>query len=191
MYLTRAGIVMFSAAALAGPWYTADGYNVVSNLVSELAAQRTKNNFVMVAGFLSLGLALIADGLRRFQAPAIPFMAFGLFMALAGLFGHKPMTPSLPYSELTHTAHSILASLAGISITVALVWHAARAEPRWRRVVALTLAILCMALPLAMLGLPEFQGLIQRLMYLLVFLWLWRFYPGLDTGSLSLDRQSR
>jgi hypothetical protein len=28
-----------------------------------------------------------------------------------------------------------------------------------------------------MLTLPQYQGLVQRLMYLSVFAWLWAFYP--------------
>lgn len=183
MYFSRIGIIAFSAAVLAGPWYTDAGYSVIGNLISELAAQKTMNNFIMVAGFLALGLGIVADGVRRFQYSAVPFIAFGLFMALAGMFGHKPIAAAVPYSDLAHKAHSVLASLAGVSITLALVWHALRNGIRSRRLAALSLALLCVALPLSMLGFPAIQGLIQRFMYLLVFVWLWLYFPSLDTAK--------
>ena len=104
MTYTRAGILAFSAAVLAGPWYSVDGYSAIGNLISELAAQNTRSSFIMVAGFLALGLGIVADGQRSFQRPAVPFMAFGLFMALAGLFGHKPLAAAVPYSASAHAA---------------------------------------------------------------------------------------
>ena len=39
------------------------------------------------------------------------------------------------------------------------------------------LALACMGLPLLMLALPAWQGAVQRVMYLLVFGWLFAFYP--------------
>ena len=188
MSLTRIGILLFSAAALAGPWYTVAGYSVVRNLISELGAQHTANSMIMVAGFLALGLGLVADGVRRFQRMALPFMAFGAFMALAGLFAHKPLDPAVQVDEAAHAMHGLLASLAGISITVGLVWYAIRTSGTWRRWVALALGGLCVALPLAMLALPAWQGLIQRVMYLLVFAWLWLFFPGLPTAGPDVRR---
>ncbi len=188
--LTRAGLLLFSAAVLAGPWYTVDGYSVVRNVVSELGAQHTPNNLIMVSGFLALGIGLVADGLRNFQRMAIPFMAFGAFMGLAGFFAHKPLDPNVPFTEAAHAAHSVLASLAGISVTVGLIWYGVRAGRSWRRTASLALAVLCVALPLAMLAFPGYQGLIQRVMYLLIFAWLWKFFPGLRSTGASPDRTS-
>ncbi|MEQ1882211.1 MAG: DUF998 domain-containing protein [Burkholderiales bacterium] len=188
MFPTRTGILLFSAAALAGPFYTVDGYSVVQNVVSELGAQNTKNSFVMVAGFLALGLGIAVDGIRKFQWLALPFIAFGVFMALAGLFAHKPLAPNVLFSEAMHAAHSALASLAGASVTVGLVWYAVRARGAWRRGIAFFLGALCVVLPLGMLAAPPYQGLIQRAMYLLVFAWLWACYPGLHTANPSFKR---
>jgi len=188
--LTRAGILLFSAAVLAGPWYTVEGYSVVRNVVSELGAQHTPNNLVMVSGFLALGICLVADGVRNFQRMAVPFIAFGVFMGLAGVFAHKPLDPNVPFTEAAHVAHSILASLAGFSVTIGLIWYAVRARGFWRRTAAFALAALCVVLPLVMLTFPEFQGLIQRFMYLLIFAWLWLFFPGLGTTAPAPDRKS-
>ena len=177
MSATRAGIVLFVLAVAAGPLYTAPGYSVVANLVSELAAQHTPRNFLMSGAFLALGAGIVFDGWRSFSRALIPFVAFGGFMALAGLFGHRPITPGVDYVEWVHAAHSALGTAAGIAITFAFAWQALSQPTPARRIVAGGLAVLCFALPLAMLSFPGAQGVIQRLMYLLVFAWLWLYYP--------------
>lgn len=177
MNSTRLGILIFTAAALAGPWYTVDEYSPVRNVISQIGAQNTPNSPIMVAGFLALGIGIVVDGVRGFSKPVIPFIAFGLFMGMAGLIAHKPISPSLAFNEFMHQAHSILATLAGISITVGLLWQALLAPIFRSRAIAITLAVLCFVLPLCMLAFQDIQGLIQRIMYLLVFIWLWTYYP--------------
>jgi|OpeIllAssembly_1097287.scaffolds.fasta_scaffold21163_3 hypothetical membrane protein len=183
MSATRAGIVIFVLAVAAGPAYTAPGYSAVANLVSELAAQNTPRNFLMSGAFLALGAGIAIDGLRRFSRALAPFVAFGIFMALAGLFGHKPITAGVSHVEWVHGAHSALGTAAGIAITVAFAWQARRQPEPAQRIVAGVLAVLCFVLPLAMLAFPGVQGGIQRGMYLLVFAWLWLFYPGQVRGG--------
>ena len=116
MSATRVGILVFAVAALAGPWYTVQGYSPVSNVISQLGAQNTQNSVAMVAGLLALGIGMVADGIRRFSKAILPFIAFGLSMVLVGLLTHKPLSPAVAYRESTHHAHSALATLAGISI---------------------------------------------------------------------------
>lgn len=168
----------FVAAVAAGPLYTVPTYSATGNLISELAAQHTPNNVVMAAAFVALGAAIVADARRRPVPAVVPFAAFGFFMALAGLFGHKPIAPGVGFDPLRHQAHAVLATLAGISITAALAWQALRERSPVRRAVAGALALLCLALPLAMLAWPAVQGLIQRVMYALLFAWLWASYPA-------------
>jgi hypothetical protein len=177
MRLTRIGIATFAFAVVAGPLYTSQGYSVVGNLISELAAQNTPRNFIMAGAFVALGAAVVADGTRAFHRSLAPFVAFGFFIGLAGLFGHKPIDPELPYLPWAHTVHGALATAAGISISVAFILQAVRPSPPAPRVVAAILAVVCFALPMAMLWLPAVQGAIQRAMYLLVFAWLWHYYP--------------
>jgi hypothetical membrane protein len=183
MISTRAGIVLFVLAVATGPLYTVPGYSAVGNLISELAAQNTPRNVLMSGAFVALGVGIVVDGLRHFALAQAPFIGFGFFMVLAGLFGHRPISPGVPYAEWAHTAHSALATAAGISITVAFVWQAVRQPSFVRRAVAATLAALCLVLPLAMLSFPDVQGAIQRLMYLLIFTWLWLHYPRNTHGT--------
>ncbi|MBK6981562.1 MAG: DUF998 domain-containing protein [Betaproteobacteria bacterium] len=178
MHFTRLGIAIFAVAVITGPLYTVAGYSATANLISELGAQNTPCNYLMSLAFIALGAGIVADAVRSFHRALVPFAAFGLFMALVGLFGHKPIDPAVPYVAWAHAAHGALATAAGISITVAFAWQGFRQPGAGKRIVAAALAALCLALPLAMLALPEYQGAIQRVMYLLVFQWLWLYYPS-------------
>ena len=177
MRYTRFGISLFTLAVVAGPLYTVPEYSAVRNLVSELAAQNAPRNWLMSTAFIVLGACIAADGAKRFARHLVPFMAFGLFMALAGLFGHKPINPDAAYVAWVHSAHSALATVAGVSITLALAWQAFRQPLPAQRAIAGALAVVCLALPLTMLWFPPLQGLVQRTMYALIFAWLWLNYP--------------
>ena len=121
---TRLGIVVFTLAVVLGPFYTVPGYSSISNLISELAAQHTPGSEYMVAGFLALGGGVLADARGGWRGPRAAFGLFGLFIALAGLVGHKPITPSVPFDAMLHQAHGLLGTLSGIAITVGLAWQA-------------------------------------------------------------------
>ncbi len=177
MRLTYFGILAFVVAVIAGPLYTVSGYSPVRNLISELSAQNTQGNWFMSAGFIALGLCIAYDGVRAFSVQQLPFIAFGIFMLLAGLFSHRPIAPEAPFVQWAHTVHSALATAAGISITIGLAWQAGTQQSLLQRVIAGALAIVCLAFPLAMFRFPEVQGLVQRAMYVLVFAWLLHSYP--------------
>lgn len=179
MNLTRAGIALFVAAVACGPLYTVPGYSMTQHVISQLAAQHTTGNWIMAAAFVLLGAAIVVDGLRvPRRRQAWPFIVFGLAFALAGLFGHRPIAPGLPYSVAVDAAHSALATVSGTALTVGFAWQALRPGASVaHRAVAAAMALVCLGLPLLMLAHPAVQGLIQRAMYALVFAWLWACYP--------------
>jgi hypothetical protein len=73
---------------------------------------------------------------------------------------------------------SALATLSGISLTCGFVWHAVRVKSSRQRAIAWVLAAVCVGFPLLMLSVPAYQGVVQRVMYLSLFAWLWVFYPS-------------
>jgi len=188
MTITRVAIGIFVAAVVFGPIYTAPGYSSASNVISELAAQGAPGSLVMSAAFVVLGLSVAVDGLYSWRSSLAPIVAFGLCFAAAGVFGHKPITPGVPYAAWADRAHSILATLSGVALTVGFAWQALLARTRSYRLVVGGLAALCVGLPLLMLALPGYQGIVQRVMYAAVFSWLWVYYPRLVMPKSSLRR---
>lgn len=177
--LTRVGIATFTLAVVLGPLYTVAEYSVVSNVISELGAQQTRNNFIMVAAFAVLGGCIAIDGIKTFQRALLPFILFGAAMAVVGLFPHKPLNADLHFNSTIHDIHGIIAGVAGTVITVGFIWQGIRNTGR-QRVVCFYLAFVAVVFPVLMLNFPTFQGIIQRVMYFQILGWLWVAYPNLS-----------
>jgi len=175
--LTSIAISLFAVTVLAGPSYTVEGYSSISNLISELGAQHTKNNYIMISGFIILGAGIIIASLKKLSYPIVPFMIFGLFMIAAGVFPHKPIDPTLKYNDTFHSLHGASATLAGIAITIGFVWQGVLSKHTVSKLICFYLAIVCFAFPMLMLKMPDYQGLIQRLMYLQVLGWIMVKHP--------------
>ena len=176
---TTIAVLIYALAVFSGPAYTVDGYSSISNLISELGAQKTRNNYVMILGFVILGSGIILSSLKRFSYPMVPFMLFGFFMVSAGIFPHKPMDAALKYSRASHSLHGASATLAGISITVGFIWHGILSERVTSKIICMYLAVICFAFPMLMLRFPEYQGIIQRLMYVQVLGWILAMHPDM------------
>ena len=173
---TRIGIIIFAIAILLGPIYTVDGYSTVANLVSELGAQQTKNNFIMIIAFIIMGGCIVSDGVRNFHISKIPFIVFGLAMAVVGLFPHRPLDMSISFNSTYHAIHGIIATIAGTAITVGFIWNGFRTNTR-KKIVCFYMALVATIFPVLMVSFPENMGAIQRLMYLQILGWTWFEYP--------------
>jgi hypothetical membrane protein len=176
--MTRLSIAVFVVLVVLGPVYTVDNYSHITNLISELGAQQTKNNFIMIIGFLILGLGILLDSYKKMSYPVIPFALFGIFMVMAGIFPHKPIDTSISYNHTFHSLHSLSATLAGISISIGFIWQGFLSLTGVRKILCFYLATACFVFPMLMLAATEYQGILQRLMYLQVFAWLWIMFPG-------------
>jgi hypothetical protein len=174
--LSRLGIAVFALAVVLGPIYTVADYSVVRNLISELGAQHTQNNFIMVIAFILLGAGIAIDGIKTFKLSFVPFILFGVTMANVGLFPHKPIDAALNYSSTLHNLHGILASVAGTFITIGFIWQGFLARGK-QRMVCFYMALVAIVFPILMLNFPNLQGIVQRLMYLQILGWIWMKYP--------------
>lgn len=174
---TQAGILAFALAVMAGPLYAVSEYSAVSNLISELGAQHTQNNFIMIAAFAVLGGGIILDGLKRFHVSLLPFILYGSCMAVVGLFPHKPINPHLDFNATVHDLHGIIAGIAGTFITVGFVWQGLRAGGG-HRIICFYMGGVALVFPVLILRFPNYQGIIQRVMYVQVLGWLWARYPA-------------
>lgn len=173
---TRIGIFIFAIAVVLGPVYTVHDYSIIANLISELGAQHTLNNFIMITAFVILGGTIALDGIKSFQISLLPFILFGGVMAVVGVFPHKPLDASLAYNAAYHNIHGILASVAGTVITVGFIWQGFRSM-KMQRLTCFYMALVAVVFPVLMLSYPHYQGIIQRAMYLQILGWLWVNYP--------------
>jgi len=188
---TKIGITVFALTALCGPLYTVNDYSIVSNVISELGAQHTQNNFIIIIGFILIGGGILIDGIKHFRVSLLPFIFFGLAMSIVGLFPNKPLDSSLSFNSTYHNLHGIIAILAGTAITVGFIWHGFITKGK-QRIICFYLAGVSLGFPILMLSFPKYQGIIQRIMYLQILGWIWIKYPiTLTNQALQLTAKGR
>jgi hypothetical membrane protein len=186
--VTRTGIVFIGLTILLGPLYSEPEYSFVKNTVSELGAQNTRNNWVMILGFAVFGLSLAWDLFLLRQRIWLPFAFFGLFVAAAGFLPHQAWISGRETMAWLHHGHNLFANLSGIAVTMGFVVFGIRERNSYNRFVAYALASVCLLFPLAMFNFVEVKGLIQKMMYGLVFAWLWFNVPSHSASEQPLGR---
>lgn len=168
-------------------------YSWRDNTISELAAQRYNRAWIMRAGFIGFGALVAVGALLRYRAQRslayrdLPLLVYGLAMALAGVFSTRMWVLAVAYAPGEASLHSVLATLAGVALSLAALLcslHDARAHRRRWHGVALALIL---ALSLAFGVTAQGAGLVQRTLYLVGFAWL--IYSERPPSAVTHDHQ--
>jgi hypothetical membrane protein len=159
------------------------GYGWTRNTISDLASQGHTYKWIMQAGMIGFGILInLAVGLTFWRTKRmsihLPFIAlYGFAILLSGIFCTAPIDPSISYSLSDANLHSLFATIAGLSLSMAILCCVFYPFTRYERLMNLFFLILTMVLS-ASFGLAENnlmgigQGIIQRLLYLVGFGWL-------------------
>ncbi len=167
-------ILVVSAALLAvAPAVVGNGYSVTANTLSESAAQATRGAWVARGGFLLFGLGVLwLTAIKREWPPVARFLhgIFGVAMTTIAVFSHKPFVADVPYDQVEDSLHSVGATVIGFAFAAGVLvvsWNRIR---RWRflDILALAAAVL---VPIAMPRYPEWDGILQRVMFLVAYVW--------------------
>jgi hypothetical membrane protein len=159
------------------------GYVWTRNTISDLASQGHAYKWIMQAGMIGFGILItLAIGFTVWRMKRmsihLPFIAlYGFAILLSGIFCDAPIDPSIPYSISDARLHSLFATVAGLSLSMAILCCMFNPYTRHEKLMNLFFLIVTMILS-ASFGLAENnligigQGIIQRLLYLGGFGWL-------------------
>jgi len=178
--MIRGAVGYFIFFIILASFFTPDSYQVAQNTVSEMAAQGLPNAWIMRVGFMGFGILLCSGILiqvRRKTYPlsiAIPFAIYGISIFLTGIW--STVFVGYPAEEVfSVTMHSFFATIAGVSLIIAIMIHAWFALNKLVKGVDVLYIILITGFS-AMFGLSlDDQGIIQRAMYLIAFSWIFFF----------------
>lgn len=172
-----AALLALSALALAvAPAWMPATYSWLRHTTSESAAQGVPGAWLARLGFLMFGLVVGWLAARR-QIRWSPLTraalgAFGVFMTAAAAFSTRPWWAGAGFDPQEDLLHSIAATTMGVAFALGL---AARAVQRAQDRVGLALDVIGIAasviLPIAMSLLPDWTGLLQRLMFATAYSW--------------------
>ena len=170
-------VLVASAIALGlAPLLMPASYSWVSRTTSESAAQGIDGAWLARLGFLLFGLAAIwavrIAGQRWGIAASIMFALFGALMTAAAAFSHMPWEPDVAFDRTEDLLHSVAATGLGFAFAFGVASVAFQQgfskRPRAVDLIAIAASVI---LPLGMSIFPDYDGILQRLMFLIAYGW--------------------
>jgi hypothetical membrane protein len=157
--------------------FSIDNYDWTKNTISDLGAQAYDRKLIMQIGFLAFGLTLavgiILNGLTWQTAP---ILIYGLCVALTGIFCTKPFVDIDSFSSTQSTLHSTFAQIAGVTFSIGILTQIFFTTDKTTKYIHIAFFVLVIGLS-ALFGLVKnYQGIVQRLLYLTSFIWLIKYY---------------
>lgn len=170
-------VALAGAAVLLGaaPLALDDSYSWVAHTTSEAGAQGVRHGWVARAGFLTCGLAVFWIADRRSAAWRIPgtvlHRAFATGMIAVAVFSTEPWIEGVPFDGTERTLHSVAATVMGFAFAFGVVAVATGRQPmRWRPLDLVAVGS-SVVLPLAMSRFGSVDGVLQRVMFAVAFVW--------------------
>lgn len=176
--LALASLAGSAVALLAAPALMPEGYSWVRMTTSESAAQGVSGAWLARLGFLLLGLSVIvvAATASRGRWPRWGtwlHLAFGVLMIAAAVFSNRPFLAGQPFDRTEDMLHSAASTGMGFAFAlgVAIVGLSRRRAPAATRGLDIVGVIAPVVLPLSMSVWPDIDGVLQRLMFAIAFVW--------------------
>jgi hypothetical membrane protein len=168
---------IFVLAIVVAHIFSTNNYDWTKNTISDLGAQGYERKLIMQTGFLAFGLILSAGILTKGLTWRItPIFIYGVCVGLTGIYCTKPFFNLDNYSVSQETLHSAFAQIAGITFTLGILVQMFYSTDKNEKWIHFIFVILVLGFS-ASFGLTKnFQGVAQRLLYLVSFIWLVKFY---------------
>jgi hypothetical protein len=161
----------------AAPILMPAGYSWVANSISESGAQGVTGAWATRVGFLLLGLGVILLSTSKdmsWRSPARVLLGiYGFLMLCVAAFSTSWFDTTIPSNATESMLHSVAASVTGFFYGIGIFWVALTERPmstRWR-IFSLVVVASSIALPIGAGVFSDLGGLLQRLMFLLAFIW--------------------
>jgi hypothetical protein len=171
-------LLVISAVSLGvAPLLMPATYSWIANTTSESAAQGVVHAWLARLGFLAFGLGVcwLAVALKRMWARVALWLhvAFGVFMIATAAFSHRSWVPGAHFDPVEDALHSFTATAMGFAFSLGVL---ARLMQRGRqggsgRVFDAVALVAATVIPLLMASFGGLDGVIQRLMFLVAYVW--------------------
>jgi hypothetical membrane protein len=170
---------LFVLAIVVAHIYSTNNYDWTKNTISDLGAQGYDRKLIMQSGFLAFGITMsagiLANGLTW---RTTPILIYSLCVGLTGIFCTKPFTDIAIYSTTQSTLHSTFAQIAGIAFTLGILsqlFYSTDKNDKW---IHLAFFIMVLGFSASFGLMKNYQGIFQRLLYFISFIWLIKFYKA-------------
>lgn len=179
--LQRFGVVallVFSITALAiAPTLMPESYSPLSLSISESAAQGVKGAWLARTAFLFYGFAVLwlarLNSTRWGRLGTALFGVFGVAMTAVAAYSHRPWIAGAPTDMFEDLLHTVAATGMGMAFAFGVIAVAFRRKsPRIAlRLYDFTAVGVSFVFPMIMMNGAAIAGLLQRIMFLIAYLW--------------------
>lgn len=169
-------LVLSAVCVGVAPFFMPDSYSLIEHAISASGGQGVEHAWITRTGFLCLGFAVLILATRQVGrwglVGRLVFRTYGVAMLATAAFAHKPWL-EVPYVEFEDLLHSITASAVGAGFIVGvLIVTFGRGRGRTAlRVFDWAAIVLASAIPMVMFNMTGVQGLVQRIMFVIGYLW--------------------
>lgn len=154
-----------------------NNYDFSKNTISDLGAQAYARKGIMQIGFLTFGLTLsVGIMLNGFSVRTLPILIYALCVVMTGVFCTKPFFTYPTFSETQSTLHSVFAQVAGIAFSIGILTQVFYETEKPVKTVHFIFFLLVIGLSASFGLVTNYQGIAQRLLYLVSFIWLIKFF---------------
>jgi hypothetical protein len=170
------GLALSALALTLAPLLMPDSYSWIVNTTSESAAQGVSGAWLARVGLGTFGLAVLALAWNHpLWPPAARYthIGFGVLMTVTAVASTKPWVAGVPFDAVEDQIHSSAATAMGFAfafgiVAVVLGNRASRRPIRALDVIAILASVV---IPLSMTFVPEYAGILQRLMFVVAYIW--------------------
>ncbi|MBX7242612.1 MAG: DUF998 domain-containing protein [Bacteroidia bacterium] len=156
-----------------------DFYDFTQNTISDLGAQAYDRKAIMQTGFLIFGMIVVSGiFLNGFSLRTLPVLIYALSVAMTGIFCTKPFFSGVSFSETHASVHAFFAQLAGVAFSTGILVQVFYEAERSLKTIHFVFFLLVIGLSASFGLLQNYQGIAQRLLYFVSFIWFVRFYKG-------------
>lgn len=180
--LFQVAVVYFVFVIVIAHFFVPPNYDWTQNTISDLASQGHSYKWIMQAGLIGFGSILLVGVVRYFKRNVKLYFLFfvalyGLSILLSGIYCTSPIDAHIPFSVQESNLHSLFATIAGISMSLGILWQVFVSENDRERWLRLLFLVLIGGLS-GLFGLAENEvlllgkGIVQRALYFVGLLWL-------------------
>lgn len=177
------GVAIITVAFLVGPLFSPSEFSWLRHSASEQASQQLEGAWIMRVGFVAYGLSTFAAALwdmRTRPVVRVALVCFGLAMIATAVWSNASILPDVSSDMREDVIHSIASGVVGTAFAFACAVRLFAPFGSTRDRLAWTGLVASVAIPLAMIHVPEYRGLLQRMMFVISFVIVIREFS--DTG---------
>lgn len=179
--LSLMGIAIMVVAMLIGPFFSPPEFSWITHSTSEQAGQQLSGAWLMRVGFVGYGLGTLLAALNDWPTRSLvrsALVLFGFGLIGTAIWSNASILPDAPSNMNEDWMHSVASGVVGTAFAAACAARLFSSDGSRRDWLAWAGLVISVMVPIAMGQVPELRGLLQRMMFVLSFVFIVREFSG-------------